>query len=659
MVKSIKSHFELTFFFLKVYFLMVLSMLSIRFYFVYRNSEYIKEKIPSSTYIKGFFIGWVYDNAIISYIILIMVVLFLFYFIFHYLKFEKIGKFLMLFPVIIMQAIVYVTSVLDVQYFNEFGFHMNSSISDYKSNNKEIIATFFNKEYSPFTNIALIILIIILNIFLIRIFLKDYEKKKKYTFSVHIINVLTSILLIVLCVVGARGGIGSVPLSWGRAYFSPYEFTNQMTLNGAYNLGKSYYYQAKKVKEGAVPKIYSLQESGDIVKDLIKAPNETFLNKKNPLLREVVTGKKEEKINVVLVIMESWLSYGIKSMGGEKELTPNFDKLAKDGVLFKNFYAVGGRSSRGITSVHVSYPSPLDEAVTKDVIASQESFLSMGNILKERKYNTSFIYGGDAHFDNMHGFLRKNGIDNILDVTNFDEKDKTIKWGVPDDKLFDFGLKYMDRLKEPFFVNLYTLSNHGPYDTDPNYQFNKTDKNDEMFLKDRAYSFSDYALGQFMDNVKSKKYANNTIFLFVADHGTILKKFKTNDPRFFHTPFLIWSPNKNLVKAEVIEKIGSQVDVIPTLMNYLGGNYLSGSWGQDLMLENKSNYAFVSNGDAYGIIDKNNYYYISKLEGENLLNKDTLSPISDENLKTEYRKTLNGHIDLMFYQREQGIFGNK
>lgn len=658
-MEKIKNHLELTFLFVKVYLLMIFSMLSIRFYFIYRNSIYIKNKIPTITYLKGFFLGWVYDNSIVSYVVILFILLSILFFIFDKLKLGKIGKILWITPIVILQSIIYIISIIDVQYFNEFGFHMNSSINDYKANNKEIIATFFTKEYSPFTNVALIILVISVNIFLINILVKKYDKNKKKSISINIMNLLMGILLTGICFIGVRGGTGSVVLSWGRAYFSPYDFTNQMTLNGAYNLSKSYYYKVKKEKQGATPKSYSLEEAGIIVKDSIMASNEKDLKQKNPLIREVVTGKKEKKYNVVLILMESWLYDGIKSIGGSKDLTPNFDKIAQEGILFRNFYANGGRSSRGITSVSVSYPSPLDETITKELVANQESFISLANILKGRGYNTSFIYGGDANFDNMRGFLVKNGVDNILDVTSFEQKDKTIKWGVPDDKLFDFGLKYIEKLPQPFFVNLYTLSNHGPYDTDPSYKFDKTDINDEMYSKDRAYSFSDYALGRFIDSIKDKEYAKNTIFLFVSDHGTGLKKFKVNDPNFFHIPFLMWSPNKNLLKAEVMEKVGSQVDILPTVMGQLGGNYKSGSWGQDLMLNNKSNYAFVSNGDAYGIIDKENYYYNSNLEGEKLFNKNTLIEINDEELKTGYKKMLNGSLDLMFYQREQAIFGDK
>lgn len=658
MKKELKSYLNFSLLILKTYLLMIFTMFLIRGYFVFRNFSYIKESIPASIYIKGLGIGWIYDNAVISYVAVFFILSFLVYSLLFIFRLKKTAKTVLLLVTGGFLTLVYIIGVIDVQYFNEFGFHINSSIMDYSSNTTEIVGTFFTKAYHPFTNVSLIIIAILSNLFFINKFLDYYEKNKKTTIFVFINNVLFALVFLTLFVFGTRGGFKSATLNWGKAYFSKYDFANQMTLNGPFTFGKSYYYKAQKEKKGEIKKIYTLEQAGKMVSDIIVSDRDKKILGKNPLYREVTTGKKEIRPNVVLVLLESWSSYGIKSIGGKKELTPYFDKLASEGMLFNNFYAAGGRSNRGISSVSISYPSPLDESITKDVISSQEKFLSIGNILKKRDYNTHFLYGGDPHFDNMDGFLRMNGIDNIIGVDHFHKKDKTIKWGVPDDKLFDFGIEYMKKLKEPFFVNYFTLSNHPPYDSAPEFQIDG-DKNDPMYEGDRAFKFSDYALGQFIEKVKKEKYANNTIFVFVADHGVLLKELRTNDPRFFHIPLLLWSPNKNLVNAKLIEKTGGQIDILPTLMGKLGGTYKSGAWGQDLDLENKENYAFVAYGNTYGLIYKDNFFYESSIEGEKLLNKDTFEPVVDENLKTKLKQILDSHIDLLYYQREQGIYGDK
>lgn len=657
MLKKFRKNFEYLGTILKIYLALILTMTLTRVYFVFRNSEYIKDQIPHSTFAKAFGIGWLYDNAIVSYVMLIFIMVYFVYLVFTFFRQSKLGKAFILIVMSVLLLVVHAVNVLDVQYFKEFGFHLNSSVSDYAANTREIVGTFFTKEYSPVTNIALIVIFLSINIFVIHRSMKKFDKN--FDLIEVLKNLGFSLVLIVLFIFGTRGSFTSSTLNWGKAYFSEYNFANQIPLNGAFSFGKSYYYKIKKAEKGEITKKYSLEDSGKIVAaEIFDATTDKKISGLNPLLREVNTGKKEEKINVVLILMESWSQYGIKSIGGKKALTPYFDELSKEGILFNNFYAAGGRSNRGIASVNISYPSPLDESITKDTIASQEKFLSLANILKERSYNTHFIYGGDPHFDNMDGFLRMNGIDNIVGTEHFPKSDRTIRWGVPDDKMFDYGLDYMRKLKEPFFVNYFTLSNHPPYDSAPDFKMDG-DKNDPMYERDRLYMYSDYALGQFIEKVKKEKYANNTLFVFVADHGVNLKEFVTNDLKFFKIPLLLWSPNKNLLKPKLVDKAGGQVDILPTVMGVLGGKYESAAWGQDLNRDNKENYAFFSNGDSHGIVYGNYYYYESKLEGQRLLDKNTGFVIKNEAQKKKMKELLDGHMDLMYYQREKGIYGKK
>lgn len=662
---KVKEHLNWSLLVLKTYLLMIATMFLTRIYFIVENRQYIKESIPLKVYLEGFHIGWIYDNAITSYILILFILFYPLYLIFYVLKYNKIGRIIWIIPVALLMFLVYAMNILNVEYFKEFGFHLNSSILDYSIGSTEIVGSFFSKEYNPILNIILIILAITVNVYFINRFIKRYEenknpeKAKKTKWIIAGTDTVLVFVFLTLLVFGTRGGFGSSTLNWGKAYFSKYNFANQMALNGTFSFGKSYYYKAKKEKRGSIKKEYSLEESGKKVREMLNISDKDREKANNPLLREVITGKEEKKLNVVVVLLESWSGYGIKSIGGEKELTPYFDELSKEGILFTDFYASGGRSNRGVASVNVSYPSPLDSSITKDVISSQKKFLSIANVLKDRGYNTHFIYGGDAHFDNMDGFLRYNGIDTINGVHEFENKDRTIQWGVPDDKMFEFGLEYMKNLKEPFFVNYFTLSNHPPFDVDPEFKYEDKYNDEDMYNRDRAYNFSDYALGMFIEKVRKEEYAQNTVFAFVADHGINLSKYKNNELIFFHIPLLLWSPNKELLEPKKVDKVGSQVDILPTIMGVLGGNYLSGSWGQDLNQENKTNYAVISNGDAYRIVDEDYYYYESTMEGKKLFSRKTSEEIKDPDIMKKYHEELNAHIDLLNYQREQGIFGNE
>ncbi len=645
----------------KMYLCVILLLFSNRLYFLIKNKGYIKESIELGTYLHGFYIGWIYDNAVASYILILIILAYPLYKVISLFKVGKKAKYIWILETLPLFVIVSFVNILDVEYFKEFGFHMNSSVFDYSFYSIEILGSFFSKEYSPILNIILILLMIGVYTIFFKKTIEKYEEKSKKNEKIKekvvkgIIEFLTSLIFITLFVFGTRGGFGSSTLNWGRAYFSKYNIVNQMTLNGTFSLGKSYYYKRKKDKIGEVKKDFTFEEASMIVKENLYINNN---ESNNPLYRIIETGKEEKRLNVIMVLLESWSSYGIKSIGGEKELTPYFDKLAKEGILFNNFYSQGGRSNRGIASVNISYPSPLDESITKDTIASQKSFLSLGNVLKERSYSTHFVYGGDPHFDNMDGFLRFNGIDEINGVEKFTHKDKTIKWGVPDDKLFDYGIEYMKNLKEPFYINFFTLSNHAPFDVDEFFKFEDKYK-DGMYKRDKAYRFSDYALERFIEKVKNEEFAKNSIFVFVADHGVNLSKFEPNDRRFFHIPMLLWSPKEGLLEKKIVSKTSSQVDILPTVMGLLGGKYESASWGQDLLNENSYNYAFVSNGDAYGFIDKEYYYVESSISGEKLYNLGGKELEEDFKKVEEYRKKLRAHRDLMYYQREKGLYGKE
>ena len=108
----------------------------------------------------------------------------------------------------------------------------------------------------------------------------------------------------------------------------------------------------------------------------------------------------------------------VGALGGEPDLTPNYNKLAEEGVFFTNFYSNGNRSNRGILSVLTGFPSQYGQSILKKPVG-QKPFISLAHILRDRGYSTHFMYGGDIEFDNMKGFLTTNGVDNIISKNNF------------------------------------------------------------------------------------------------------------------------------------------------------------------------------------------------------------------------------------------------
>lgn len=645
-------------FFIKQYIYLYFMMVISRIYFLYRT--FPKEiKIPKEIIYEGFKVGWIFDNSIIGSFTVITSLLFIIFYILNK-KFSKLAKYIYIFPTVVLFLSICSLSFGNVEYFREFGFNINSSILNYFGDTDEILATFFSgNEYNPITNLSIILFFTIGFISLINKNLEEANLNLKFDIFSVFKTSLSVLFIITLGVFSSRGGFSEAVLDWGRGYYSEYSYMNQFAINPVFSLGRSYYNLKKEQRKGrALERTLSKDELKHNIRIIVNDKCGKYISEKNPLLRITNTGKDKKNYNVVVILMESFMSKYIGAQGAKIDLTPNFNKLVKEGVFFNNFYATGTRSNRGIASVTVSYPSPKAISVTKEFTAGQKSFFSLPKILKERGYSTSFIYGGDAEFDNMAGFLKLNGVDTVIDERDFSKDDKTIKWGVPDDKLFKKSINYLSSIKQPFYTTIFTLSNHAPYDIDPNYRLFKNNEFGELTNRLNAFHFADVALGQFIDNIKEQKWAKNTIFVFVADHG-----FKT-DSNFdlnwenFKIPLLLWSPG-NIFNPEVNKITSSQVDILPTVMGVLGGVYKNSSWGRDLFNISKENsYAYIVQNNFYGVIKDNTL----------LIDGDGIKPKLVDIEKSEYfedKDTLNKlheitrtYLELETYQLKNGTFAD-
>jgi phosphoglycerol transferase MdoB-like AlkP superfamily enzyme len=180
----------------------------------------------------------------------------------------------------------------------------------------------------------------------------------------------------------------------------------------------------------------------------------------------------------------------------------------------------------------------------------------------------------------------------------------------------------------------------------------------KMYKKYNGVVFADYAIGRFTDTIKDEEWAKNTIFIFVADHGADRSVAVEIDWKKFANPLLIWSPNKNLIKSQVVETLGSQADILPTLMGILGGKYEHSTWGQNLLSKDgKKEFAYVVDTQYVGIIDKD-YIYIEDIVGkkDKLLSKKDNKKVKDIDLEN-YRKKTRTFLELSIEQEKEGTFG--
>jgi hypothetical protein len=218
--------------------------------------------------------------------------------------------------------------------------------------------------------------------------------------------------------------------------------------------------------------------------------------------------------NIVFILLESFRAQEIGALGGSAGVTPHFDALARHGLLFRNFYANGTNTTDGIVASTCSlYPNTGAPIVSSYPLAKQRC---LPEWLESRGYRTVWMHNGDADFHKRRGFLLRNGFERVIDQWDFAPTVPIVGWGVPDGALMDKALEVFGGLREPFFAEMLTVTNHHPYDMPPGFTAQGGDDY-QRFLETMAYT--DLELGRFFRRVRKEPYFRHTVFFIVADHG--------------------------------------------------------------------------------------------------------------------------------------------
>lgn len=369
---------------------------------------------------------------------------------------------------------------------------------------------------------------------------------------------------------GARSSLTSKrPVNASNAVFSFDQLTNCLGLNSFYTVAFAAY--SLKNEDNSV-KMYGKMEAAEAyarVKKYMTATDAEFTDADMPLLHLQTPGTTAEKpYNLVIFLQESLGAEYVGALGG-LPLTPEFDKLTREGLLFTNLYCTGTRSVRGIEAVVTGFlPSP-SESVVK-LSKSQTGFFTLADLMKQQGYDTSFIYGGMANFDNMASFFNGNGFKNIIDEEDFEKDGRKYSlkgtWGYSDE---DLAVKANDYFKsqrgKPFFSLMFSTSNHEPFEF-PDNRITLYDKKKNTV--NNAMKYADFSIGKFFELAKKEDYFKNTIFIVVADHNTRTYGKNLVPVNKFHIPALVIGPN--VPKGKKYDKLCSQIDLPPSLVSLLG-----------------------------------------------------------------------------------------
>lgn len=464
-------------------------------------------------------------------------------------------------------------------FIGQYDFRPNILLVEYLAYPKEVVSMLIKAV--PF-QLTLAILTTTILVWFFSKFLKYLEGKTQA--SILWSSPLLIVLGLLLCVVASRSTFGHRPVNPSTVAFSSDPLVNSLPLSSAYSVAYALYEKIRH-ENNSIPPYGELSQEQVLqeIYDSIGLKANLFQNKEIPTLHKQPLSHVHPDIkgkNLVIILEESLGADFVGRLGGQ-DLTPNIDKLANEGIWFENLYATGTRSVRGIEAVVTGFlPTPARSVVKLG--GSQTNFFTLAQLLLQQGYDTSFIYGGEAHFDNMKRFFSNNGFERIIEEKDYTNPVFTGSWGVSDEDLFNKAHETFSELaskQQPFFSLVFTSTNHSPFEF-PNDRI--THLGSPKNTVANAVKYADFALGEFILKAKTSDYWKDTVFLVIADHSDRVYGSELVPINKFRIPGLILGGD---IKSQKIDRISSQIDMLPTLLSLMNVQTTHPAIGIDLTRE--------------------------------------------------------------------------
>lgn len=376
---------------------------------------------------------------------------------------------------------------------------------------------------------------------------------------------------------GVRGTLSHRPVNISTAAFSNENLLNQLALNSSYTAAYAIYAMRHEADSADVYGKMDPEKVITIAKRAAGLSDAIFTDPALPLLHRVPTvAKRERPLNLVILLEESLGAQFVGCLGG-LPLTPEFDALSKEGLLFNRLYATGTRTVRGIEAVVSAFPPSPARSVVK-LGLSQKGFFTPADLLGRQGYESFFFYGGESHFDNMRTFFQGNGFARIVDQPLFENPEFLGVWGVCDGDLARRAANDLAAMgNKPFVAVMLSTSNHVPFEF--------PDGHIELYEQPKqtlhnAIKYADWAIGEFFREARKHPYFAETVFLVVADHNVRTVGSSLVPTNAFRIPGLIIGPG---FTPGTYDRLCSQLDLLPTILPRLGLDLQHPLIGHDLL----------------------------------------------------------------------------
>lgn len=474
-----------------------------------------------------------------------------------------------------------VIMTVDLELFKNWGYHLDVTPLVYLKNPEQAMAS---TPVSLMIGLMLLMVAFVVMGWLVfrRFILRPFHYQGKPWWQIPVFLIIGGIM-----VIPVRGGFNVAPMNSSFVYFHPKSmFANQAAVNPVWNFVYELLHISKfENNYDFMP----AEQANAIVGELVKTDS-VF-----PRLL------KTTRPNIVFLLLESFTANAIEVLGGTPGVTPNLNALAKDGLLFSNIYATAGRSDRGMLAAISGFPSHPDIAMIRypNKTAAHPRF---PKDLENEGYTTRYYYAGDINFGGFRSFVTMSFQSMVTEDDFSGEAIKTrFKWGVHDQYMYARLASDLKQAPQPFMYMAFNLDSHEPFEV-PIPTHIQGDDSEHKFLN--AVWYTDSCIGQFVRECKETGLWDNTLFILMADHGTrYVGSLSPTDPSMYRIP-LILAGGALQVRDTVIPVIGSQTDMVATLLAQLDMDHSQYKYSKNLLAENVVPFAFYSYSGAAGVVSE-------------------------------------------------------
>ncbi|NDV65085.1 LTA synthase family protein [Bacteroides sp. 224] len=398
------------------------------------------------------------------------------------------------------------------------------------------------------------------------------------------------LLLTALLFIPIRGGFTVSTMNVSKVYFSDNLYLNHAAINPFFSLLESL---TREKNFGEQYRYMPAEKANEVFNELKDKPVATDSLSAMPAAPQILTTNRP---NIIFVVLESFFSKAMTTLGGLPNVAVNMDKLAEEGVLFTNFYSNSFRTDRGLVSLFSGYPAQPTTSIMKYPKKAQ-SLPSIPRSLKEAGYNVEYYYGGDADFTNMRAYLLSMGISKIISDVDFPISERLSKWGAHDHVVFNrLANDLQEKQQEPFMKIIQTSSSHEPFIV-------PFEKLEDPFLNSVAYA--DSCLGDFIHKYKEMGQWDNSLIILVPDHS---KRYPESIPDLsferFQIPMIF--TGGAIKESMQIDSYASQIDIAATLLYQLGIAHDQFSFSKNILNPASPHFAFFTFPNAFGMITEDN-----------------------------------------------------